>query len=299
MSAVDSWMPLYIGDFLADTTHLSAEEVGAYMLLLMNHWRVGYVPSNGQRLAKICRVSKVRWDRAVGPALLPFFDIAGDKMTQKRLVLEREKALKTSASRAGNALSRWSRSSEGVVKDNSDISHANATTPHMPGTTHARDLQSQSEDSPPYPPEGGRSGFGEFWDGYPVKVDQGHAERAWDQVVVDTDPATILAGLRRFRFGSDPPKPQAWLRAKRWADQADDPPAPRATSGPEPVAARVARAEQRQGGGTNKPGLVRILLANDWEALQAYEAMLREREKAVEPPGAEGGTDTMLQRGAA
>lgn len=155
------------------------------------------------------------------------------------------------------------------------------------------------EDSPPFPPEGGRIGFDEFWNAYPVKQDQGHAERAWDQVIADTDPATILAGLRRFRFGSDPPKPQAWLRAKRWADQADDPPAPRVTSGPEPVAARVARAERLPDGRPAKPGLVRMLLANDWGALQAYEAVLREREMAEETAAEVGGVAVVQLRGAA
>lgn len=32
------WMPLYIGDFIADTAHLSAEETGAYILLIMHYW---------------------------------------------------------------------------------------------------------------------------------------------------------------------------------------------------------------------------------------------------------------------
>ena len=46
------YMQLYIADYLADTMHLSAEEHGAYLLLMFNYWQTGKpIPKN--RLAKI------------------------------------------------------------------------------------------------------------------------------------------------------------------------------------------------------------------------------------------------------
>ena len=113
MSKADAWMPLYISEYLADTMHLNAQQHGAYMLLLMHHWRAGGVPNDDAQLSAIARCDAASWKKAVWPVLRPFFTVDGDKLIQKRAIAEREVAdeLVDKRSRAGKegADKRWGR----------------------------------------------------------------------------------------------------------------------------------------------------------------------------------------------
>ncbi len=77
------YMQLYIADYLADTMHLSAEEHGAYLLLMFNYWQTGKpIPKN--RLAKIARLTNERWVD-VEPSLREFFCDNGDEWMHLRI----------------------------------------------------------------------------------------------------------------------------------------------------------------------------------------------------------------------
>ncbi|MCI0699373.1 DUF1376 domain-containing protein [candidate division KSB1 bacterium] len=67
------WMPLYVGDYLADTGHLRAIEHGAYLLLIMHYWQKGSLPNDDRRLASIARVSPKEW-AGMRKTILSFFD---------------------------------------------------------------------------------------------------------------------------------------------------------------------------------------------------------------------------------
>jgi len=100
---VDIFMPLFVADYLADTTDLTTEEHGAYLLLLMASWRNGgTITSDHAKLARIAKLSPARW-RAAWESLSRFFVVDGDSMHQKRLRAEHEKAMgrKLAASESG------------------------------------------------------------------------------------------------------------------------------------------------------------------------------------------------------
>lgn len=93
------FMQLYVADYLADTQHLTTEQNGAYLLLLMTMWRAGgSLPNDEKKLARIARVSLKRW-HIIANEVMEFFDVDGDVITQKRLVDELQKAVSKSEKR--------------------------------------------------------------------------------------------------------------------------------------------------------------------------------------------------------
>ena len=82
------YIRLYVADYLADTTHLSRSEHGAYLLLLMAMWRAGgKLPANDAKLAKIAKCSAKEWE-GMRETILAFFTRRGGTLTQKRITRE-------------------------------------------------------------------------------------------------------------------------------------------------------------------------------------------------------------------
>lgn len=107
------FMPLYIGDYLSDTTHLNAMEHGAYMLMLMAYWSGGKALRNDdEQLARICRCSLKEWQK-VKPTVFAFFEVDGDRLVHGRVEKELKRAseqyaAKVERAKAG-AAKRWSK----------------------------------------------------------------------------------------------------------------------------------------------------------------------------------------------
>jgi uncharacterized protein YdaU (DUF1376 family) len=169
----DKWMPLHIGDYLADTPHLSTTEHGAYCLLLMAHWRLGHLPDDDAALARIAKLRIDHWRRIAG-VIRNFFGPGAQAGTlvQKRLMVERDHARDVADKRAAAARGRWSKNGvEGEIHPpssrvvasndsaanplkNKDTADANAPDLHMHKQTH---LQNHIRDSLPLTGKGAKA----------------------------------------------------------------------------------------------------------------------------------------------
>lgn len=112
MSSCDEWMPLYVGRYLGDTGHLTYDQHGPYLLLLMHYWRKGPLPDDDTMLAAIARVPLDVWMTRMGRILRDFFEVQEDGLLhQKRADAERAKRAGVSADRAAagraGARKRW------------------------------------------------------------------------------------------------------------------------------------------------------------------------------------------------
>ena len=64
MSKVNMYMPFWVGDYLADTMHLTTAQHGAYVLLILAYWRNGKaLPNNEKMLRAIAKFSQQQWEK--------------------------------------------------------------------------------------------------------------------------------------------------------------------------------------------------------------------------------------------
>lgn len=71
-------MPLYIGDYLASTSHLDAARSGAYLHLLMHYWQHGPLPNDAEVAARIARLSGADAQSIAMAVLDEFFVLESD-----------------------------------------------------------------------------------------------------------------------------------------------------------------------------------------------------------------------------
>lgn len=117
---VDIFMPFYVGDYLKDTMHLTYDEHGAYVLLLLHYWARGEaLPDDDEYLRHVPKVELQVWLK-LKLKLSSFFEIRGNKWFHHRVEKELQLARQRSAAykiRANKGvLARQQRRVEPVVQ---------------------------------------------------------------------------------------------------------------------------------------------------------------------------------------
>jgi uncharacterized protein YdaU (DUF1376 family) len=100
-----AWMPLYIGDYLADTQHLTTTQHGAYLLLIMYYWQHGGLPDDEDQLRRIVKLPKqyrngAKSDKEWRSICLAIASLFQPGWKHKRIDAELEKARVLSEKRA-------------------------------------------------------------------------------------------------------------------------------------------------------------------------------------------------------
>lgn len=124
-------MPMYWDAYLADTTHLTCEEHGAYLLLLAAMWRRdGSVPNSDPDIARILHLGPAKW-RRIKQRLSPFLNITENTITQQKLTKTWKKTQeKITKNKINGALGGRTN-----TKENKDIDKANGSVSVNPNVT--------------------------------------------------------------------------------------------------------------------------------------------------------------------
>lgn len=224
MMAALPYMQFYVADYLADTTHLTAEEHGAYMLLLFSYWQTGK-PLRIDRLATVARIPNERWP-SVAETLSEFFHVTETHWVQFRVEadLEAVNSKVVTASNAGKASARAKalKKQQELNDRSTDVADPLQRKPNHTDTDTDTDKNTKSS-SP-----AADDLFPKFWTLYPNKKGKAAAEKAWKKLKVTDDLFTLIAqGLAKQcasqawlkDSGQFIPHPATWLNGKRWEDE--------------------------------------------------------------------------------
>lgn len=208
------WMPLYIADYLKDTSHLRAIESGAYLHLIMAYWVSGKLPTEDRQLATIAKTSDREW-RSMKETLAQFF--GPNWSSHKRIDKELARAAEVSAKRKQAAELKWS-------KQNA-IADAEADTVHKSQSTKKESKKTIRAVANATSP--GIRWFEGFWRVYPKRKGANPrlpAEKIFLRLFSQGEDVELIIAAAAACHGMDPdkvgtefiPRATTWLNERRW-----------------------------------------------------------------------------------
>jgi uncharacterized protein YdaU (DUF1376 family) len=218
MKKLDRWFAFYGDSYLGATLHLTTQQHGAYLLLLLAYWKSGPLPDDDDTLASIAKMDPAAWPAVrralIGPAL---FTLAGDGLLrQAKMEKEIDRAASLSAKRAdagrGGAEARYGgqrAEPAPLVRKESLHTQEPPALELAGGTAKAKRAT-------------GDAAFDAFWAAYPKKVGKIEAQKQFAAALKGgATLEKIMAALATYK--PDPQytlDPERWLKKGRWLDEA-------------------------------------------------------------------------------
>ena len=121
---ISIWMPLYIGDLQAKFARMTAEQIGAALLLMMDFWKNGAIPHD---LATVCSITKLPQHTKAKTLLntltaLELFEVESEQILSSFLTSLKNQALQNQqmkSDKAKNAAqARWNKSASNAQASN-------------------------------------------------------------------------------------------------------------------------------------------------------------------------------------
>jgi uncharacterized protein YdaU (DUF1376 family) len=230
-------MPLYIGDYLADTSRLSTEQHGAYLLLLMDYWRNGPLPNNPVLLANITRLSADAWSIAQA-LLMQFFSIGEDGLLHNKRIDEEMAGAKANKEKNGlrakaAAEARWKNAPSNAPSNATSTPQAmleQCPSPSPSPIKEQRQIPSRGKREPDLRHSKFRSALNDYWESKNSSIampwdasDAKQLSRFLEANPTITEPT--FRQMLRHRYASrgvnHSDRPRAWL--ERITDYANGP----------------------------------------------------------------------------
>lgn len=212
------YFQLYPRDYLADTPHLSMEESGCYLTLLMVAWLRPdcSIPDDDIWICRTLRMHGNKW-RSLKPAVMEFWELQGNQWVQARLLKEWRKAAERCEK---NRRKRADFKRE--MSENKDLAPAIGGVYQNQNQIHKERKKKDSSSSD----DDGQ--FNLIWKKWPRKVGKGAAVKAYAKALKRAKHEEIAAGVDRAlpALSPDPqfiPHLATWLNQDRWLDEAAAP----------------------------------------------------------------------------
>lgn len=228
-------MPMYWDAYLADTTHLTTEEHGAYMLLLAAMWRRnGSIPEDDSDIARILGMTKGKWAKTKA-RLAGFLIFENGEISQKKL----QKLWKNTQEKIEKNRANGAKGGRPVSSKNNDLAKANGSVSDNPIKTipepepepepevrEDTNVSLSAEPTLPAVAQDAGPSFPEFWAVWPLgKICKQAAEKAWRKLsvadrAIAIDRAQVWSAHWRHNHPqASPIHPASYLNGKRWTDE--------------------------------------------------------------------------------